>query len=147
MLCLIKVILILAMRSGNKEFRSFNELITQMSAPRGNLMTWRYPDRPVICAWYDGGIGFQKLAAKQRCNRTMIKALHFMGAGQRGVHASPHQIRYGMASALLKTKPKTGARQRPNFGSLGAYTGFKASRRHRDLHRATYCTMKIGVQV
>jgi hypothetical protein len=102
MLCPIKIILIIAMRSGNVRFQTMDQLLLHTSARHDKLVQWSFPDRPVLCAMsgrLSQTVDYDSLAPKQRGNRAMVHALEIMGVTD---HASSHATRFGVASDLSK---------------------------------------------
>ncbi len=70
------------------------------------MITWRHPNRPVFCAWGDGGMQWDTLARSRRISLSMIKALEAMGSRAQGIHVTPRQARYGTAVDLTYVSPE-----------------------------------------
>lgn len=102
-MCPVKLLVVLALRSGNTDGTTFRDVISMATARTDKRIQWKFPDRPVACAVKGAGIAWSKLATKQRANRALQKALAAMGLDGT-VTLSPHQTRYGAATDLTLTK-------------------------------------------
>lgn len=50
-ICPIKLLLILALRLGNVAETSIDDLLKNTAQRNNRTVLWRYPDRPVLCAF------------------------------------------------------------------------------------------------
>jgi len=102
-MCAVKMILILALRSGNTYGTSVEQVLSVATARSDRTIQWRYPDRPVLCAAASIGIpDFDKLALRQRGNRILMKANRVLGTT---ISVSMHALRFGDAADLMAIQP------------------------------------------
>jgi hypothetical protein len=130
-LCPVKWILVLALRSGNVigHDRSVSDIISRANGRHDKQVLWRHPNRPVLCA--SGGaiaIDFDKLMPRTRANAILAHALRVMGTD---VHMTPHSMRFGAADDLQIVAPET--------------KGMVSERGVRSLCHTEACFSDIGV--
>jgi hypothetical protein len=107
-LCPIKLILILALRTGNiAGADSIEKALELARARKSQTIVWAYPERPVICAIIPRGKG---LLREKAANRTQVTKTLAEGGMVAGVIASlaSHDLRFGAArdAANLSKKIK-----------------------------------------
>lgn len=96
-MCPIKLILILALRTGNLDSaQTLEEALDIARCRKSKTFTWKYPDRPIICSVVARGTA---LLVEKAANRTQVTKTIAEGGIVAGILGSltSHDLRYGSA--------------------------------------------------
>jgi len=107
-MCAVKLILILALRSGNVYGSTIDQVLEHTKARTDRTIQWRFPDRPVLCgSTATGGVlNWEQLALRQKGSRALVKANNILGSSQK---ITLHNLRFGAAEDLQVIHPHAAA--------------------------------------
>ncbi|KAH8730764.1 hypothetical protein GQ44DRAFT_822924 [Phaeosphaeriaceae sp. PMI808] len=103
-MCAVKLVLILALRSGNTYGSTIDAVLEHTSAREDRIIQWRFPDRPVLCGSSSTShvLDWNKLALRGRATRALDRANDILGSNSR---VSLHNLRFGAAEDLQVIHP------------------------------------------